>query len=98
MKIVKGWRKMDRQQGFMNETTGQNLLVTKKEFGRHYVVLLFPRVRVDDEGETISPAYATASKAEAYALKWMEKHPRGAESALEHNSGGDDKNEQERQT
>jgi hypothetical protein len=80
LKIVKGWRKMDNQRGFENETTGQSLVVTKKEFGTHYVVLLFPRVKVDDKGEPISPAYATASKAEAYALNWMEKHPRGAES------------------
>ena len=93
MKIVKGWRKMDRQRGFVNETTGQNLVVTKKEFGEHYVVLLFPRVRVDDKGETISPAYATASKAEACALNWMEKHPRGAESAVERTSDGGDENE-----
>jgi len=68
----------------VNETTGENLVVTKKEFGPEYVVLLFPRVRADDKGETISPAYATASKAEAYALSWMEKHPRGAESTLKH--------------
>ena len=96
MKIVKGWRKMDRQRGFVNETTGQNLIVTKKEFSPEYVVLLFSRVRVDDKGETISPAYATASKAEAYALNWMKKHSRGAESTLEHDSGGGDENEQER--
>ena len=84
---------MDHQRGFVNETIGQSLVVTKKEFGGDYVVLLFPRVRVDDKGEAISPEYATASKAEAYALKWMEKHPRGAESALEHHSGGGDENE-----
>jgi len=93
LKIVEGWRKIDRQRGFVNETTGQNLVVTKKEFGGDYVVLLFPRVRLDDKGKTISPAYATASKAEAYALNWMEKHPRGTESALEHTSGGGDENE-----
>jgi hypothetical protein len=93
LKIVKGWRKMDRQRGFVNETTGQNLVVTKKEFGEHYVALLFPRVRVDDKGETISPEYATASKAEAYAFKWMEKHPGGAESALEDSSGRGGENE-----
>jgi hypothetical protein len=93
LKIVEGWRKIDRQRGFVNETTGQNLVVTKKEFGERYVVLLFPRVRVDDKGETISPAYATASKAEAFALNWMAKHPRGAESALEHISGRSDENE-----
>jgi len=77
----------------VNETTGQNLVVTKKEFGEHYVVLLFPKVRVDNKGETVSPEYATASKAEAYAMNWIEKHPRGAESALQHNSGGGDENE-----
>ena len=70
---------MDRQRGFVNETTGQNLVVTKKEFSPDYVVLLFPRVRIDDEGQVISPEYATASKAEAYALDWMEKHPKGDE-------------------
>ena len=77
---------MDRQRGFVNETSGQNLVVTKKEFGEQYVGLLFPKVRVDDKGEPISPEYATASKAEAYVLKWMDKHPRGAETALEHHS------------
>jgi hypothetical protein len=93
LKIVAGWRKMDRQRGFVNETTGQNLVVTKKEFGAEYVALLFPRVRVDDKGEAISPEYATASKAEAYALRWMKKHPNGTESTPERTSGGDDKNE-----
>jgi hypothetical protein len=83
LKIVEGWTKMDRQRGFVNKTTGQNLVVTKKEFGQHYIVLLFPHVRIDDKGETISPEYATASKAEAYALNWMEKHPKGTESTLE---------------
>ena len=78
---------MDRQRGFVNETTGQNLVVTKKEFGAQYVVLLFPRIRVDDKGKTISPEYATASKAEAYALNWMEKHPEGMESTLVQPSG-----------
>ena len=84
---------MDRERGFMNEITGQNLIITKKEFGEHYVALLFPRVRVDDEGEAVSPAYATTSKAEAYALSWMEKHPRGAECTLEHCSDRGDENE-----
>jgi len=67
----------------VNEITGENLVVTKKEFGPEYVVLLFPRVRADDKGETASPACATASKAEAYALSWMEKHPKGTKSTLE---------------
>jgi hypothetical protein len=48
MKMVNGWRKIDRDRGYINETTGQNLVVTKKQFGVHYVVRLFPRVRIDD--------------------------------------------------
>ncbi len=88
MKIVKGWRRMDRQRGFANEVTGQDLVVTKKGFGPQYVVLLFPRVRTDDEGETISPVYPTASKAEAYALGWMAKHPKGTEPTHERPSDG----------
>jgi hypothetical protein len=83
LKIVKGWRRMDRQRGFVNETTGQNLVITKTEFGSEYIALLYPEVRLDDEGKTISPRYATASKAEAYALNWMAKHPKGLE-ALDH--------------
>jgi len=84
---------MDRQRGFLNETTGQNLVVSKKEFSFNYVVLLFPQVRKDDKGETISPAYATASKAEAYALSWMKKHAKGTEPTLVCHSGGGDENE-----
>ncbi len=84
---------MDRQRGFVNEATGQNLIVTKKEFGAQYVVLVFPRVRVDDKGETVSPEYATASKAEGYALNWMEKHPGGIESPVEDDSGGSEVSE-----
>lgn len=98
MKIMKGWRKIDNERGFVNETTGQNLVVTKKEFNPKSVVVLFPRVRIDDKGETISPAFATRSKAEAYALSWMNKHPKGAESTLDNHSDGGEQDEQEKQT
>ena len=67
----------------MNKTKGQNLVATKKEFGEDYVVLLLFQARIDDKGETASPEYATASKAEAYALNWIEKHSKGTESGLE---------------
>ncbi len=81
MKIVKGWRKIDQKRGFVNETTGQNLIIIKKEFGPEYVVMLYSAARLDDDkGDVISPEYATASKAEAYGLGWMRKHPRGIES------------------
>jgi hypothetical protein len=78
MKIVKGWRRIDNQRGYVNATTGQNLIVTKTEFGEHYLAMLFSIVRKDDEeGRKISPKYATESKAEAFAMDWMNKHPKG---------------------
>jgi len=82
VKIVKGWRKIDNQRGYINATTGQNLVVTKKQYGEHYLVLLFSRVKNDDEGRKISPEFATESKAESFALDWMDKHPRGVERTL----------------
>jgi hypothetical protein len=77
MKIVKGWRRIDNQRGYVNETTDQNLVVTKKQYGEHYVVLLFPKVRNDDEGKIMSPEFPTESKAESHAMDWMNKHPIG---------------------
>jgi hypothetical protein len=77
MKIVKGWRRIDNQRGYVNETTDQNLVVTKKQYGEHYVVLLFPKVRNGDEGKIMSPEFPTESKAESYAMDWMNKHPIG---------------------
>jgi hypothetical protein len=80
MKMVKGWRRIDNQRGYINATTGQNLIVTKTEFGEHYLVMLFPMVKNDDEeGKKISPEYATESKAEAFAMDWMNKHLNGVE-------------------
>ena len=64
----------------MNETTGQTLVVKKKEFGEHYIVWLFPDQTDDDaKGSKISPEFQTQSKAEAFALDWMKKNPNGAE-------------------
>ena len=77
MKEIKGWKRIDNERGYLNATTGQNLIVSKKQFGQHYIVLLFPKMRNGDEGTKISPEYATASKAEAVAFKWMTKHPKG---------------------
>jgi len=36
-----------------------------------------------DEGAKISPEYATESKAEAFAFKWMKKHPKGVSGPIE---------------
>jgi len=69
MKIVKGWRRIDNQRGYVNDTTGQNLIVTKTEFGEHYLVMLFPMVKNDEEEDIkISQEYASKSKAEAFAM------------------------------
>jgi hypothetical protein len=78
MKLAKGWRRMDKERGFINDTSGQTLVVKKKEFGEHYLVLLFPLERNDDEkGRKISPEFQTESKAEAFAMDWLKKNPKG---------------------
>jgi hypothetical protein len=77
LKIVRGWRNIDNERGFMNETTGQNLVVTKKQFGVHYLVTLFAKVGDAEEGRKISPEFSTEAKAEAFAMDWMSKHPKG---------------------
>jgi hypothetical protein len=79
VKIVKGWRRMDNQRGYINAITGQNLVVKKTEFGEHYLATLFPLVKKGEDGEKISPEYASKSKAEAFAIDWMNKHPNGVE-------------------
>ena len=77
MRIVKGWRKIDNERGFINEVTGQNLIVSKKQYGEHYVVLLFQKAKNDEEGTKISPEFSTEPKATAFAMDWMLKHPKG---------------------
>jgi hypothetical protein len=77
MRITKGWKKIDNERGFINETTGQNLMVTKKKFGEHFVVLLFTKEKDKEEGQKLSPEYPTEAKAEAFALDWMAKHTQG---------------------
>jgi hypothetical protein len=82
MKIVRGWRRIDNQRGFMNDTTGQNLVVIKKQYGEHYLVMLFPKAKGDEEGRKISPEFSTEAKATAFAMDWMSKHPKGANQLL----------------
>lgn len=78
MKIVKGWKRISNQGGFMNEFTGQTLLVAKSEFSEHYHVLLFSGKRKSDvEGKKISPEFSTKVKAEAFARDWMLKNQNG---------------------
>jgi len=82
VRIVEGWRRIDNQRGYINATTEQNLIVTKKQYGEHYLVLLFPKMRNGEEGRKISPEYSTKPKAEAFATDWMNKHPKGIEYPL----------------
>jgi hypothetical protein len=78
VKTIKGWRRLSNEGGFLNETTGQTLIVVKKEFGTHYHVLLFAGQQTEPkEGKKISPDYDTEKKAEAFAIDWMMKNPNG---------------------
>ena len=78
MKLIKGWRRMSNQGGYVNENTGQTLIVLKKEFSQNYEVLLFAGQQTSvEEGKKISPAFGTKVKADAFALDWLEKHPNG---------------------
>ena len=78
MKLIKGWKKISNEGGFVNETTGQTLIVSKKEFSENYHVLLFIGEQTDKkESKTISPDFRTEAKAEDFAIDWMEKRPNG---------------------
>jgi len=78
MKLIKGWKKISNEGGFVNETTGQTLIISKKEFSQDYHVLLFVGEQTDKkEGEKISPDFRTEAKAEAFAINWMGKNSGG---------------------
>jgi hypothetical protein len=66
MRIIKGWKKISNQGGYVNEASGQTLVISKKEFSQNYHVLLFAGQETSKkEGKKISPEYATKTKAEA---------------------------------
>jgi hypothetical protein len=78
MKIIKGWKKICNEGGYVNEKTGQTLIVTKKEFSINYHVLLFAGEQTKPaEAKTISPVFETKVKAETFSISWMIKHPDG---------------------
>ena len=78
MKLIKGWKKMSNEGGFVNETTGQTLIISKKEFSANYHVLLYVGEQTSPkESKTISPDFRTEVKAETFAVEWMKKHPNG---------------------
>jgi hypothetical protein len=78
MKLIKGWRKISNQGVYLNVTTGQTLVVAKKEFCQTYHVSLYTgKQTVEGDRKRISPEFATAAKAEVYAVNLMEKNPNG---------------------
>lgn len=78
MKLIKGWKKLSHECGYLNDTSGQTVIVLKKDYSQNYHVQLFEcRQTEKDEGKIISPEYATKSKADACAEDWMQKHPNG---------------------
>ena len=78
MKIIKGWKMLSHDCGYLNDISGQTVVVSKKDFSNNYHVRLFECGQVKkDEGKTISPEYATKAKADAFAENWMQKHPNG---------------------
>ena len=78
MKLVKGWKRISNKRGFVNEVTGQTLIIAKQEFGEHYHVLLFRQERINGgQGNRISPEYSSEARAEAFAIDWMKKNPNG---------------------
>ena len=78
MKIIKGWKMLSHECGYLNDSSGQTVVVSKKEFSNNYHVQLFECGQTGKEdGKTISPAYASKAKADAFAEGWMLKHPNG---------------------
>jgi hypothetical protein len=75
---IKGWKMLKHEGGCINECTGQTLIIAKKQFSSNYHVLIFVAQQTDDkDGRVISPEFSSESKAEAYAVKLMAKHPDG---------------------
>ncbi len=78
MKMIKGWKMLSHDCGYLNESSDQTVVVLKKEFSCDFHVRLFESGKSGkDEGKTISPDYPTKSKADAFAVDWMQKHPKG---------------------
>jgi hypothetical protein len=78
MKIIKGWKMLSHECGYLNDYSEQTVVISKKEFSSNYHVQLFECGQTEkDERKTISPDYATKAKADAFAMEWMQKHPKG---------------------
>jgi hypothetical protein len=77
-KTIKGWKKISNERGFVNEITGQTLIIAKKAFGQTYHASIFEGEQTqENDCKRVSPEFASMEKAEAFAVGWMEKHPNG---------------------
>ena len=78
IKTIKGWKRLKHEGGYLNEFTGQTLIVAKKKFSSNYYVLVFIAQQTEEkDGRPISPDFSTEAKAETYAVNLMTKHPNG---------------------
>ena len=76
MRIIKGWKKISNQGGYINETTGQTLIVAKKDFSQNYHVSLYAGEQtIENESKRISPEFSNESKAEVFAYGLDGKAP-----------------------
>lgn len=78
MKIIKGWRKISHEGGYLNENTGQTLIISKKQFSQTFHAIIYVGQQTEEaDSKIISPEFATFDKAETYATDLMKKHPNG---------------------
>ena len=79
MKIIKGWKMLSHECGYLNDVIRANCWLFQKKNSATTIMFGFLSLGKSrkDEGKTISPDYATKSKADAFAENWMLKHPNG---------------------
>lgn len=76
--VIKGWKELLHDEGFLNEHTQQILVVEQKQFSLDYHVVVFEGKRTRNTvTKVLSPEYPTEAKAKAFAVKLMSKNPNG---------------------
>jgi len=78
MKDIKGWRKISHEGGYLNETTGQTLVISKKQFCQTFHAIIYvAKPTKEADGKIVSSEFETFEKAETYATDLMRKNPNG---------------------
>lgn len=78
LKIIKGWRKISNEGGYLNENSGQTLTISKTRFSQKYRASIYTGEAADENSsKPVSPEFSTFSKAETFAIDLMKKHPNG---------------------